>query len=484
MAIRAKLSAAAAAAFLLLAGCEEQQRGPITVSAIGGAPEIVNPNLQPLDPPQAFLLEAAAQGLVRFDAAGEIEPALARSWIVSDDGLRYTFRIRRIDWADGERATAEQVVARLRAAMSPASRNPLKPLLGAIDEIVAMTDEVLEISLVAPRPNFLHLLAQPELAIVRGGHGTGPYRAERRPDGAILLSLAPEAEAEDEAEPEPGFILHGERASRAVARFAAGEADLVTGGTAGDLPLVRAANLPAAALQFDPVAGLFGLAFTRSDGPLAASETRQAMAMAIDRDAIVTSLGVRGLQARTTLLPVGIEEAGEPAPVEWAEQPLAMRRELAARAIAAAADGKPVTVRVAMPDGPGYRALFAYLRRDWRAIGVDAERVEAGARADLRFIDAVAPAALATWYLRHFTCDRSRICSTEADELLAAARNAHNPNERRALLAAADRTLSGLVPFVPIAAPVRWSLTSARVTGFRANVFARHGAAELVAETQ
>jgi oligopeptide transport system substrate-binding protein len=482
MAIRAKLSAAAAAAFLLLAGCEEQERGPITVSAIGGAPEIVNPNLQTLDPPQAFLLEATAQGLVRFDAAGEIEPALARSWIVSDDGLRYTFRIRRIDWAHGERATAEQVVARLRAAMSPASRNPLKPLLGAIDEIVAMTDEVLEISLVAPRPNFLHLLAQPELAIVREGYGTGPYRAERRPDSAVLLSLVPEAE--DEAEPEPGFILRGERASRAVARFATGEADLVTGGTAGDLPLVRAANLPAAALQFDPVAGLFGLAFTRSDGPLATPEARQAMAMAIDREAIVTSLGVRGLQARTTLLPAGIEEAPEPAAVEWADQPLAMRRELAARAINAAADGNPVTVRVAMPDGPGYRVLFAYLRRDWRAIGVDAERVEAAARADLRFIDAVAPAALATWYLRHFTCERSRICSTEADELLAAARTAHNPNERRALLAAADRTLSGLVPFVPIAAPVRWSLTSARVTGFRANVFARHGAAELVAETQ
>ena len=47
-----------------------------------------------------------------------------------------------------------------------------------------------------------------------------------------------------------------------------------------------------------------------------------------------------------------------------------MRRELATRAIAAA--GEPVRVRVAMPDGPGYRLLFAHLRRDWRMIGVDA----------------------------------------------------------------------------------------------------------------
>ena len=92
------------------------------------------PICEPLDPPSAFLIEAVAQGLVRFDAAGEIEPALAQSWIVSDDGLRYTFRLRRAQWADGGRVTAEQVAARLRAALSRASRNPLKPVLGAIDD--------------------------------------------------------------------------------------------------------------------------------------------------------------------------------------------------------------------------------------------------------------------------------------------------------------------------------------------------------------
>ena len=74
------------------------ETGPIEVSAIGGPPALANPNLQPLDAPSAFLTEAVAQGLVRFNAEGEIEPALAQSWIVSDDGLRYTFRIRRTNW--------------------------------------------------------------------------------------------------------------------------------------------------------------------------------------------------------------------------------------------------------------------------------------------------------------------------------------------------------------------------------------------------
>lgn len=476
---------AAAAALAVLPGCREPASGPLTVSAIGGAAEMVNPNLEPLDPPRAFLIDAAAQGLVRFDAAGEIEPGLARSWIVSDDGLRYTFRIHRTRWANGERVTAEQVVQRLRAAMSPASRNPLKPMLGMIDEIVAMTDEVLEISLVGPRPHFLQLLAQPELAIVRGGVGTGPYRVERLEDGAVSLTPVPIGEEEEDPEAgEPGIVLRGERAGRAIARFAAGGADLVTGGTAGDLPLVRAANLPAAALQFDPAAGLFGLAFTRAPGPAASVEVRRALAMAIDRDALVTSLGVRGLQPRLTLLPPGAEDFPQPAELEWAAQPMAMRRELAARAVAAEAGEAPLPVRVAMPEGPGYRMIFAYLRRDWRAIGVEAERVAPGATADIVFLDAVAPVALASWYLRNFTCDRPFLCLPEADARLDEARAMRDPQERRALFAEADRLMADEVLYIAIAAPVRWSLASARITGFRANPFARHGAIELVQEAQ
>src|ERR1043165_4115535 len=117
MAIRGLCSVLPIAAALALAGCGGEEGGPVAVSAIGGPPHLVNPNLQPLDPPSAFLAEAVAQGLVRFDSAGEIEPALAQSWVVSDDTLRYTFRIRRAQWADGRPVTAQQVAARLRAAL-------------------------------------------------------------------------------------------------------------------------------------------------------------------------------------------------------------------------------------------------------------------------------------------------------------------------------------------------------------------------------
>ena len=134
-----------------------------------------------------------------------------------------------------------------------------------------------------------------------------------------------------------------------------------------------------------------------------------------------------------------------------------------------------------MPNLPGYRLIFAHLRRDWRAIGVEAERVASGQPADLILVDEVAPADMATWYLRHFTCERQRICSSEADALLESARATLLMAERQQLLANADRALMETVPFIALTAPVRWSLVSPRLTGFRTNGFGRHFAGALVA---
>jgi peptide/nickel transport system substrate-binding protein len=469
MKIRTLLSPAIAAA-LLLAGCRDAESGPVVVSAIGAPPSLVNPNRTALDPPAAMLANAVAQGLVRFDPAGQIEPALAQSWTVTDDGTSYIFRIARTKWSNGTHVTAEQVAERLRAAASRASRNRLKPLLGSIAGIVAMTDRVIEIRLRAPRPNFLQLLAQPDMAIVRAGQGTGPLAAEPGPDGALLLRPRDE---EEDAPLLPDLYLRGEAAPLAVARYQARAAALVTGGTAIDLPIARAANPPDAALRFDPVAGMFGLTIGSRAALVAEPEGRRALNMAIDREAIVAALAVPNLAPRLSLLPAGIEEQPAPAQSAWAALPLPARQAEARAIIAGIAGGSDAPkVRVAMPDGPGATLLFAHLRRDWRAIGVEAERVAIRARADLRFVDEVAPAGLASWYLRHFTCDASIVCSNEVDTVLEKARNATSFAERRDALAEADRLLTEAVPFLPIAAPVRWSLVSPRMTGFQPNPFA------------
>ena len=66
----------------------------------------------------------------------------------------------------------------LKRQLRRASRNPLKDTLGAVEEVVAMTDRVIEIRLRAPRPNLLQLLAQPEFGLIREGQGTGPFQPE------------------------------------------------------------------------------------------------------------------------------------------------------------------------------------------------------------------------------------------------------------------------------------------------------------------
>jgi len=470
-----------AAALPALAGCRKEETGPVDVVAIGGPPQLANPNRVPLDAGSAFVLQAAGQGLVRFDAAGEIEPALAQRWTVSDDGLRYIFRLARLEWPAGGRITAYQVAPRLRAAASASSTNPLKPILGAIDEIEPMTDEVLEISLKSPRPGFLQLLAQPEMAVLRKDSGSGPYQITATGDGGIELRLA-RRDVEDEeqqAAPEPPIILHGASAAMAVVRFARANADLVIGGTLADLPVAQSGGAPGNSLVFDPVGGLFGLSFGSVEGALGEIQVRRALSAAIDRPALVAALRVPGLQPRETILLAGTEGIAQPAAPAWAALPLAERRRIAAATLGRLSPER-LRLRVALPKGPGWSLVFSYLRRDWAAIAVDAVQVAADAPAELRLVDEVAPVTLASWYLRHFACNASRVCDSAADELLAAARIAPHPADRRNILAAADRIITDAAPFIPLAAPVRWSLVSPRLNGFRPNRFGRHPAGELI----
>ena len=156
-------------------GCQKADQGETTVLVIGEPPKIADPAAGPLDQGQAVLLSNIGQGLVRFDASGQIVPGLAERWNVTDDGLSYIFRLQSIEWPDGRKLTAQQVARLLKRQIASRSDNRLKDTLGAIDEIVPMTERVLEISLKASRPHLLQLLAQPEFSILREGQGTGPF---------------------------------------------------------------------------------------------------------------------------------------------------------------------------------------------------------------------------------------------------------------------------------------------------------------------
>ena len=475
--LRGALGALALVALACVAGsCRPAEQGAVEVAVIGSPPTLADPAAGPLDAPSAVLLASAAQGLVRFDARGQIEPGLAERWNVSDDGLSYIFRLHSAEWPGGGRITAEQVARSLRRQLAGRSDNPLKDSLGAVSEIVAMTDRVIEIRLNAARPNLLQLLAQPEMAVVRDGRGAGPFATEADPgaDGQLRLSRSLPTPDSEEARQEE-VRLRALPAADAVGAFARGEADLVLGGSFVDLPHARAASLPDDRLQFDPVAGLFGLVPNRSDGPLADPELRRVLSEAIDRDALLAALDVPGLAPRATILEPGLEGLPDaPAPA-WLAVPIGDRRpDLIIRADRLFGGTERPTLRLFLPEGPGAAILLRRLANDWGLLGIAVERAPSRAAADLLLVDEVAPSAEPAWFLRRFRCEATPLCDQEIDELLEAARAAPVAAQRSALLAEAARRLDEQQMFLPITAPIRWSLVAERVVGFAGNRFARH----------
>lgn len=463
-------------ALSLAAGsCHEQPRGALKAVVIGAGPHLRDPSLGPLPPADAVLLANVAQGLVRFDANGNIVPGLAERWNVSEDGLGYIFRIASAKWPDGEQITAQQVARLLKRQLAERSRNPLRDSLGAIEDVVAMTDRVIEIQLLAPRPTLLSLLAQPELAILRGSSGTGPFTAVSTggPGGEVRLSREINNGDEGQLEHEE-VLLAGAPAATAIKDFAAAKTDLLLGGTFADLPLARQVQLPRGALRFDPASGLFGFVPMRSGGPLDNPEVRQLLAQAIDRGNLIGALGVPDLAPRATLLEPGLD--GMPAPLApaWIGTPLGDRiAALRSQSDRLLGKNKPV-IDVFLPSGPGADLLFQEINRDWGAIGISVQRAQRSTEADFALVDEVAPSTSASWFVRRFRCEISRICDPQADELMEAARQSPVPAQRYALLAQAAARIDDAELFIPITAPVRWSLVSARVQNFAGNRYARH----------
>jgi oligopeptide transport system substrate-binding protein len=466
-------------ALALVPACKPQPQGALKAVVIGGEPKLRDPALGPLPPSDAVLLQNVAQGLVSFDASGNIVGGLAERWNVSDDGLSYIFRLASAQWPDGRKITADQVARILKRQITGKSRNDLKDSVGAIEDIVAMTDRVIEIQLVAPRPNLLSVLAQPEFAIIRGTAGTGPFRAMSTGGAGGELRLTREVVSSDEEETRhEEVLLAGESADAAINDFAASKNDLVLGGTFLDLPLARRVRLAGGALRFDPASGLFGLVPARAGGPLDQPQVRQLLAQALDRANFVNTLGVPGLAARATLLEPGLDGVPAPAMPAWFRTPTGDRLP-ALRAQADRLFGKtrPV-ITVALPAGAGSDLLLQELNRDWNALGLTVEQAPMTA-ADFTLIDEVAPSSSPSWFVRRFRCGVVVICDAQADQLMDAARTMPIAAQRYALLTEAAARIDDAQLFIPITAPVRWSLVSARVQNFAGNRYARHTLTDL-----
>ena len=145
--------------------------------------------LQSLDPgniegvPEHRIYMALFEGLVSYDPATlDPVPGLAKSWSVSDDGLTWTFNLRKSNWSDGTPITAQTVVDSWIRFLSPELAAVYAYLPGMIIKgaaeynsgdagadtvaIRALDDYTFQFELTGPAPYALGMLTHYAFAVV------------------------------------------------------------------------------------------------------------------------------------------------------------------------------------------------------------------------------------------------------------------------------------------------------------------------------
>lgn len=465
----------------LTAACGRGNGEALQIAIIGTTEDLFESGTR-LSTAGQHMRAATTEGLVGLDAEGQVFPALADRWIVTDDGRSYIFRLRDGEWPDGGELTGESARDALRRVIRSLRGTTLGRDLAQIDEIRAMAGRVVEIRLKGPMPDFLQLLAQPELGLERGDTGAGPMTLRRVGDVAVLSIMSPENRGLPVSEGWERWVrelrVSGLPAAEAIARFDNGEVDVVLGGRIESLPLADMGPLSRGTVRLDPAIGLFGLSVAQSKGFLAEPAGREAIAMAIDREALIAPFNIGGWLPTTRIVAPGLAADLGTIGERWSELTIEQRQATAAARVAnwrRENEAEAVELSVDLPAGPGGDLLFRALSRDMANIGITLKRAKEGENASLALVDRVARYAGAQWFLNQFNCGvRNGICSSEADERVTEALSSADPAERAALFAEAEAELTQTNGFIPFGQPVRFSLVRGRVTGFVANRWVFH----------
>jgi peptide/nickel transport system substrate-binding protein len=162
----------------------------------------------PLEPPHLDPTAGAAEaidavvyanvfeGLTRIGPRGEVLPALAESWTVSDDGKVYTFKLRSgVKFHDGTDFDAEDAKFSLDRARAEDSTNAQKGLFAAIDAVEVIDPTTLKVTLKHPLGSFLYnmgwgdaVIVGPETADTNKERpvGTGPFKFDNWAKGSSV----------------------------------------------------------------------------------------------------------------------------------------------------------------------------------------------------------------------------------------------------------------------------------------------------------
>ena len=282
----------------------------------------------------------------------EVEPELAESWDVSEDGLVWTFNLRQdAMWSDGKPVTAHDVEYSVKRAIMPETASPYAYVLyiiknaAAINQTVVPTDTydietlgvnavddyTVQFTLEAPAAYFESISSMwtlrpvPQWAIEEHGDAwtdpanivvNGPYMITEWLPGEKLTFVKNDGYfAADQVQIDEVTLSVIADQFTEVALYESGELD-VAGMNASSLPaeeLKRIMEDPtlSAELHVGPRASTTYVGFTMTKPPFDNALVRKAFSAAIDRETMVRDVVGSGVPA-TQFAPPGIFGAPDP----------------------------------------------------------------------------------------------------------------------------------------------------------------------------
>jgi oligopeptide transport system substrate-binding protein len=482
----------------------------------GAEPDSLDPQLARMDSALTILRDAY-EGLTAVAADGGVAAGAAESWSVSDDGLSYTFTLRpAARWSNGDPLTADDFVAAWQRLVDPATASQyaqmLAPVAGARAVLAgaapaatlaaeAIDGQTLRVRLEAPTAYFLALLSHPSTFPVHrptlAAHGAafarpgivvtnGAFVPVEWQVGAAVTAWR-NREYWDDANTAVDAVRyhHVSDPVTELTRFRAGELDVTYTLPPGEAGRQRAAGAPG--LRVTPQLGVYYYGYALDQSPFKDTPgLRRALAMAIDREVLVTQvLGDGELPAYGWVPP---DVAGHtPARFDWAdwprEQQLAEARRLYAEAGYSAE--RPLSIELRFNKSALHDRLALAVAAMWKqALGVETRLAAEEFRVlkqtiDARRVQVFRGSWIGDYNDAHsflqvleggFGINLPRYASPAYDALLAESRAAAELQARAALLNEAERVMLVDVPLIPLFFYVSKHLVAPRVVGWYDNV--------------
>jgi peptide/nickel transport system substrate-binding protein len=235
--------------------------------------------------------------LTKIDSDGSIKPLLAQSWTVTPDNKTWAFKLRQgVSFHNGEPFNAAAVRFSFERAVAAGSTNKDKAVFANIAHFAATDDHTVILTLKNPNPDFLFQLGQTTASIVEPKSaatnntqpvGTGPYKLESWNKGSSVVLARWDSYRDAKSV----------KLKRVTIRFISDAAAQVAAMLSGDVdafPRVAAARSLAQFQNDKRFQVLIGggrsktiLAINNKRKPLDDVRVRRAIAMAVDRKAVI-----------------------------------------------------------------------------------------------------------------------------------------------------------------------------------------------------